>query len=540
MDVTVNQHQQLTILATTFTLLIASVANAAELAGTIAAAHNDVVTITVPSGISIAVGDKAEVSVEVPDVGRADVGKGRVTAVNGNSVTAVINEATGKLAVGQRATVYASGGGAPPDAVGSSSTAGSAAVDPRDSRFRPSPKVRAGQAWLGMTADDCDAGLCVEVLGVLRGGPAAKAGLQAADVIESLGGKSIEFDSQFRDAERQGTPGDTVELVFVREGERRTAEVTFEPIPPDGGAGRVLAAAEAGETWAMYDMVWRYYGFDGYRGRYLAPEHHNKAKAVEWLRRAHETGYAPATHMLAAMHIQGDPDANIVADLPKAVRLFEQALREAEMAGLKWTMVSIQVNLVDALLDHPAVRNERRAIAIIQECADRGLGRPVVKLAKRYEAGKGVTQNTERALHWYHVAAQMGEATAYCSIGEMAYEGRGVERDYAVARDWFKLAADDGFGSAAEYLATMCERGEGAPRNIADAVRWHELAAEQGMLKTVIGREFHRAGQLYELHAAELGLAPAEARARAVERYKQAAANYSVDAIRALQRLGVR
>lgn len=82
---------------------------AAEVNGVVAAVQDKTVTANLPAGAAAAVGDKATVFVEIPGVGKATVGTGRVTAVDGGRVTAVIDNATGRIVVGQQVTFQTAG-----------------------------------------------------------------------------------------------------------------------------------------------------------------------------------------------------------------------------------------------------------------------------------------------------------------------------------------------------------------------------------------------------------------------------------------------
>jgi serine protease DegQ len=73
------------------------------------------------------------------------------------------------------------------------------------------------------------------VQSVSEGSPAARAGLRAGDVIVELGGDSIRTVEDLYSAIRSRDPGDAVELTVVRDGERRTVEVTLARLPQRPG-----------------------------------------------------------------------------------------------------------------------------------------------------------------------------------------------------------------------------------------------------------------------------------------------------------------
>jgi putative serine protease PepD len=69
------------------------------------------------------------------------------------------------------------------------------------------------------------------VAGVVANGPAAKAGLQAGDVITTVAGQPASTNVQLQEQTLTKSPGDTVELGYVRDGKQATATVTLEAQP---------------------------------------------------------------------------------------------------------------------------------------------------------------------------------------------------------------------------------------------------------------------------------------------------------------------
>jgi putative serine protease PepD len=83
--------------------------------------------------------------------------------------------------------------------------------------------------FLGVQAAQGRAGVLVR--GVQSGSPAAKAGLRPGDVIVSLAGKRIASPDALVQAVGARKPGQTVSLVYVRNGARHTAHVRLAAQP---------------------------------------------------------------------------------------------------------------------------------------------------------------------------------------------------------------------------------------------------------------------------------------------------------------------
>ena len=92
--------------------------------------------------------------------------------------------------------------------------------------------------WLGIRGGDVTSALAEELSltveqGVLvaeavQGGPAARAGLQAEDVITALDGKAVTTLGELQDALSQHQPGDSVTLSIVRGGAKQELKVQLE------------------------------------------------------------------------------------------------------------------------------------------------------------------------------------------------------------------------------------------------------------------------------------------------------------------------
>ena len=84
---------------------------------------------------------------------------------------------------------------------------------------------------------------------VVEDSPADKAGIRIEDVIVSVNGKKTPDMNQLRNLIASITPGETVEVVIYRKGEKKTLKVKMESQPQDMFAGLGVPGAEGeGET----------------------------------------------------------------------------------------------------------------------------------------------------------------------------------------------------------------------------------------------------------------------------------------------------
>ncbi len=76
---------------------------------------------------------------------------------------------------------------------------------------------KKGEAWFGAEARPSGAGL--EIARVSKDGPAEKAGLRKGDFIVRFAGSRVPTEAALKEAVRKKSPGDTVEVTVIRDGE---------------------------------------------------------------------------------------------------------------------------------------------------------------------------------------------------------------------------------------------------------------------------------------------------------------------------------
>ncbi|MCI0409237.1 MAG: PDZ domain-containing protein, partial [Acidobacteria bacterium] len=100
------------------------------------------------------------------------------------------------------------------------------------------------RGWLGVfLSEDEDE---VIITGVKDGSPAEKAGLKEGDKIVEIDSKKVDDSGDIRNVIRQLEPGDTVQVVVMRDGKKKTVTATLGEAPKHfwGGEGFSLAPGE--------------------------------------------------------------------------------------------------------------------------------------------------------------------------------------------------------------------------------------------------------------------------------------------------------
>eukprot|EP00808_Paulinella_micropora_P024822 g78060.t1 len=161
-----------------------------------------------------------------------------------------------------------------------------------------------------------------------------------------------------------------------------------------------------------------------------------------------------------------------------------------------------------------AAKDDARAVALYQLAAAQGHANAQVKLALRFEKGRGVEKNMTKAVELYQLAAAQGYYMAQTNLGVCYKNGRGVKKNKIKAVELFQLAAAQGHARAQFYLGACYEHGSGVEKNEAKAVELYQLAAAQG----------HAAAQCQLGVCYKNGHGVEKNEAKAVELYQQAAA----------------
>ncbi len=81
-------------------------------------------------------------------------------------------------------------------------------------------------------------------------------------------------------------------------------------------------------------------------------------------------------------------------------------------------------------------------------------------LGSMYHVGKGVEQDSEKAISYYEGAAKMNLSEALFDLGVMYHEGKGVKKDHKKAVSYYERAASMGYPLALFSLEAMDHRGE--------------------------------------------------------------------------------
>lgn len=119
------------------------------------------------------------------------------------------------------------------------------------------------------------------------------------------------------------------------------------------------------------------------------------------------------------------------------------------------------------------------AYRFLKPLAEKGEPRAQHNLGVMYDFGRGVPQDSARAMHWYRRAADRGLPEAQHNLGIMYQYGQGVPQDFREAAGWYRRAADQGMPDSQVNLGILYYRGQGVPKDYVQAHMWLDLASSR-------------------------------------------------------------
>jgi thiol-disulfide isomerase/thioredoxin len=116
-------------------------------------------------------------------------------------------------------------------------------------------QVRSGRPWLGIVMESDPTGRGVLVGHVVRGSPADNAGLRSGDSIVRVAGVAVTAGPDVVQAVGAHAVGESVEVVFVREGKERSAAALLAPLPSQDDMLRMDLVGAAAPAWRDLQLV---------------------------------------------------------------------------------------------------------------------------------------------------------------------------------------------------------------------------------------------------------------------------------------------
>ncbi len=131
-------------------------------------------------------------------------------------------------------------------------------------------------------------------------------------------------------------------------------------------------------------------------------------------------------------------------------------------------------------------QDSEKAISYYEGAAKMDLSEALFNLGIIYHKGKGVEQDFEKAISYYEGATKMNLSEALFHLGLMYHEGEGVEQDYEKAIYYYERAANMNDPEALFNLGFMYYEGEGVEQDYEKAIFYYEGAAKMDLSEALV------------------------------------------------------
>ncbi|PKY16552.1 HCP-like protein [Rhizophagus irregularis] len=227
-------------------------------------------------------------------------------------------------------------------------------------------------------------------------------------------------------------------------------------------------AAESGHTYAMANLVRRYYFGKG--------TEKNPEKAFYWCQKAVENDAKDSMFILALCYRDG---VGTEKNLEKAYYWLQKAAENGDKKAM--------YNLANGYYNgNGTEKNLEKAFYLYKKAAENGDDEAMNNLAMCYKAGEGTEKNLEKAFYWYQKAAVNGINEAMLNLALCYKTGSGTEKNLEKAFYLYQKVAENNVKEAMHNLSLCYETGSGTEKNLEKAFYWSERAAVNGVKEAML------------------------------------------------------
>ena len=126
-----------------------------------------------------------------------------------------------------------------------------------------------------------------------------------------------------------------------------------------------------------------------------------------------------------------------------------------------------------------------KAMEYFQLAADAGNAEGWRGIGNLYANGEGVEMNLDKAREYFGLAAEQGDAKAFFNIGVMYEYGENGEKDIGKAVEYYLKSGEMGFADAWTTLASIYQFGNGVEPDIGKVVEYWQKAADLGVAQAL-------------------------------------------------------
>ncbi len=232
-----------------------------------------------------------------------------------------------------------------------------------------------------------------------------------------------------------------------------------------------LNKAMQGDTTAKYQLAKKYF--------YGSDVEQDYAQAQMWYGLAAADGHSLAKYELGKMYLYGN---GIEKDTELGKEYCLDAYWDFRSSITKAYGFDVGVYIDQGSVIEEGISGAKEA-AYLMYC-----------LGRMEHAGEGVDCNYEKAIQWYHLAADGGHVHSNYCLAKMHYGSEGVSQDYGNAKSYYETAAKGHDKYAYHALGKMYDTGTGVVQDFTKAADWFTRASQKK-----VPYADYRLAQMYEI-----------------------------------------
>ncbi len=190
-------------------------------------------------------------------------------------------------------------------------------------------------------------------------------------------------------------------------------------------------AARQGHTQAQFNLGALLWNGDG------VPKDSNQA--IKWFRQASDAGHIQARAFLDTIFDQTDFDLNT------------ESADKSDVTEIDPTLTNTLAEAGKAY----AQQDFANAFNLWLKAAERGSADAQYQIARLYQQGRGIEQNTKKAFEYIQQSANNGQSQAQYELAQHYLQGNLVDKNETLALYWMQSAADNKHIKAKDYLEQL-------------------------------------------------------------------------------------
>jgi TPR repeat protein len=201
---------------------------------------------------------------------------------------------------------------------------------------------------------------------------------------------------------------------------------------------------------------------------------HNYTEALKYYKSAAEQGHAAAQYKLGTYYFTESEHLELLEE--EAFYWLEKSMNQGNIPSHCQLGLCYERGIgIDQSME--------KAIIYYRLGSEKGDAAALYHLAHCYYTGNGIERNERIAVDYYLKSAEKGYAAAQNNLGFCYFGGTGTSQDYNRAFRYYKMSAENGYSQGQFNLGYCYEQGIGTVIRTDEMIKWYRLAAEQGHTK---------------------------------------------------------